>query len=149
MDRPILRMCRSCFLKAYNTADLELFQKAKRSKYGRDNKCKKCKQKKEQASESYLKYKTKQSKEAKRNNTYMRKYGITLDTYNEMYTEQSGCCKICNEHYDKLHIDHDHNTNRVRGLLCGLCNRGIGCLKDDVLRLQEAINYLNDNEEKE
>lgn len=59
-------------------------------------------------------------------------------------------CSKCKElkflnMFDKrreLYIDHDHNTNKVRGLLCSNCNTALGKFKDDILILEEAIRYL-------
>jgi len=74
------------------------------------------------------------------------KYGITMADYNQMYINQQGRCAICNTHqiYLKkaLAIDHDHNTGKVRGLLCSNCNLGIGNLKDSIKSLKNAIKYL-------
>jgi Zn ribbon nucleic-acid-binding protein len=50
-------------------------------------------------------------------------------------------CAICSR-VDKLVIDHDHATGKIRGVLCGWCNRGIGSLGDDIGRLESAIVYL-------
>lgn len=71
-----------------------------------------------------------------------RKYGMSLEDERRMYDEQDGLCSICRNHEDKLHIDHDHTTGRVRGLLCENCNKGIGFLNDDVETLHSAIDYL-------
>jgi len=61
-----------------------------------------------------------------RNNTLKREFGITLNDYNKMFQEQQGCCKICNKHQSNfkkaLHVDHDHITNKIRALLCVVCN---------------------------
>ena len=76
----------------------------------------------------------------------MRKYGISLEDYNQMFSMQQGCCAICGVHQSeqehRLHVDHDHATGRVRGLLCNNCNRGIGHLKDSPDILHSAIAYL-------
>lgn len=57
-------------------------------------------------------------------------YGIDLKDYNKMYQEQNGCCAICgipqSELNHTLHVDHNHKTNKVRGLLCGNCNTKLG-----------------------
>lgn len=59
--------------------------------------------------------------------------------------EQKGRCKICAEKMVKVNIDHDHETGRVRGLLCMPCNMGLGLFKDNIRRLAAAIVYLEDN----
>ena len=76
-----------------------------------------------------------------------KQYGITVDDYNAIFTEQNGKCGICETHQSELKqalsVDHNHKTGEVRGLLCHNCNIGIGYLKDDVNILQNAIQYLN------
>ena len=58
---------------------------------------------------------------------YKYSYGIDVEEYNRLFEEQGGCCKICGKHQSdikgKLNIDHDHNTGKVRGLLCTDRNR--------------------------
>lgn len=78
-----------------------------------------------------------------------REYGITLDDYNRILLEQGGGCGICGavesrnkDGSGRLHVDHDHATNEVRGLLCDTCNRGIGQLGDDPERVRAAVRYL-------
>ena len=73
------------------------------------------------------------------------RYGITKQDYDLMLESQNNMCKICNIEFKTsgdVMIDHDHNTNEVRGLLCNNCNAGIGFLKDDVVLLEKAISYL-------
>lgn len=73
-------------------------------------------------------------------------YGITLEDYNTMFVNQKGCCAICSKHRNEqkrnLSVDHCHKTNTVRQLLCDLCNRAIGYMKEDVNLLESAIEYL-------
>jgi hypothetical protein len=73
-------------------------------------------------------------------------YGISVSDYNDMFSAQGGRCAICgiheSEHNGKLHIDHDHETKIVRGLLCGKCNKALGLFSDNIDMLQSAINYL-------
>lgn len=72
-----------------------------------------------------------------------KKYGITPELYLSMVEEQKGLCLICKQSSEsKLNVDHDHETGKVRGLLCGPCNNGLGCFKDDINRLNNAIKYL-------
>lgn len=82
-----------------------------------------------------------------------RLYGITEEEYNEMRENQNYCCALCGVHENvwweqrqkRLFVDHDHKTNKVRGLLCGHCNTGLGNFKDRVDVLEKAIRYLNDS----
>ena len=84
-----------------------------------------------------------------------KSYGITYDDYNKMFIEQNGCCAICDTHITDINhkhkkhlcIDHNHETGKVRGLLCDSCNRGIGLLKDNYKILIKAANYLKSNDE--
>lgn len=75
-------------------------------------------------------------------------YGVTLDEYNQMFEKQKGCCLLCSRHQvevtQRLNLDHCHTTGRVRGLLCGNCNRGIGLLKHNVVTLENAVRYLRE-----
>lgn len=75
-----------------------------------------------------------------------RTYGLTAEQYNEMHARQKGCCAICLRHATEvkngLAVDHDHETGRIRGLLCGECNAGIGMLGDDVDTVVAALAYL-------
>ena len=84
--------------------------------------------------------------EKDRGNYLKRTYGITSEDYDEMYSEQEGCCLICGIHQSELKsrfcVDHDHDTGKVRGLLCNGCNNGIGKLKDNYDLLYRAADYL-------
>lgn len=83
---------------------------------------------------------------AKIKHRYKNLYGITLEDYNNMFASQNGCCKICGTHQSELSkalsVDHCHNTLKVRGLLCGLCNTSLGGFKDNIDLLTKAIEYL-------
>jgi hypothetical protein len=76
-------------------------------------------------------------------------YGISNEVYSSMYSNQNGCCAICKKHESsfkkKLHVDHDHSSGAVRGLLCHRCNMGIGMFWDKKEVLLEAYNYLKGN----
>ena len=75
------------------------------------------------------------------NKLLARRYGITLAQYDEIWVEQLGLCAICHSS-PSLCIDHDHNTNKVRGLLCTKCNKGLGIFGDDASLVQNAADYL-------
>ena len=60
---------------------------------------------------------------------YQRMYGITIEDYDRMYEEQGGRCAICRTDQpggagERFSVDHDHETGKVRGLLCNNCNTG-------------------------
>ena len=65
-----------------------------------------------------------------------------------MKVNQNGACAICGIVSQKpLHVDHNHSTGRVRGLLCTRCNSMIGYARDSVTLLQKGIEYLEFNTE--
>lgn len=72
------------------------------------------------------------------------KYGISLTEYEILLEIQQGKCAICGSDGNgkKLHLDHCHKTQKVRGFLCNGCNGGIGLFREDITRLQNAIEYL-------
>ena len=73
----------------------------------------------------------------------LKKYGLTVEQYEEMFQKQDGKCKICKKPSSYwLVVDHNHKTNEVRGLLCHRCNRALGMFRDDAELLAEAIRYL-------
>jgi hypothetical protein len=75
-------------------------------------------------------------------------YGITPEQFDAMVTAQGGVCVLCGNppagkrHTQVLHIDHDHRTGRVRGLLCDTCNVGLGSFRDNPDLLKRAAAYL-------
>lgn len=85
-------------------------------------------------------------KHVKKDKDLQATYGIDLATYNKMLVEQGNKCKICFVHREELKralcVDHDHDTGKVRGLLCDTCNRSLGLLKDNVNILMNAVKYL-------
>ncbi|MEV4663083.1 endonuclease VII domain-containing protein [Micromonospora echinofusca] len=70
-----------------------------------------------------------------------RRYGIGEKEFQELLAEQGGVCAICGTP-DPQHLDHDHRTGWVRGILCFNCNGGLGQFRDDQSRLAGAITYL-------
>ena len=73
------------------------------------------------------------------------KYGITPEKYAELLFLQGGVCTICKgpgKAYKKLCVDHNHETGKIRGLLCNTCNAGLGQFSDNIELLQLAIDYL-------
>lgn len=73
------------------------------------------------------------------------RYGLAPGEYGRMLELQDGCCAICktsNAGGRRWHVDHDHATGKVRGLLCSACNLGIGKMGDDPSRLRAAAAYI-------
>lgn len=74
------------------------------------------------------------------------RYNISIKEYEFLLKSQKNKCAICgisqNKCLKKLGVDHDHSTKKVRGLLCGNCNRALGLFKDSISSLEEAIKYL-------
>jgi hypothetical protein len=85
-------------------------------------------------------------RENRRNAHLKHKYGITLEQYNSLLTKQNGVCAICgNPPREKLlDTDHDHDTGKIRGLLCWRCNGLLGRARDSIEILESAIEYLGE-----
>lgn len=80
--------------------------------------------------------------------TLRKKYGLSLEQYHSMFNQQQGKCKICkvsqNNISRRLVVDHCHKTGKVRGLLCDLCNIGLGGFRDDTELISSAIRYIQE-----
>jgi hypothetical protein len=112
----------------------------------------------EQKKRHYLKYKDKIDQKAKdwynnnkeryKDNAMLRKYGISLETFNHMRESQQYRCAICGQDEEKLLkglvVDHCHDTGQVRKLLCTNCNVAIGMLQDSPRLLIIAAKYLRE-----
>lgn len=90
--------------------------------------------------------------ERRRHQDIKRKFGITVEQYDQILATQGGGCALCGTDRGsitcggkprRLAVDHDHETGCVRGLLCEGCNRGIGLLRDDPDLLRRAADYID------
>lgn len=77
-------------------------------------------------------------------------YGITLTEYDQLFEAQGKKCAVCGNtspggKHKHFSVDHDHETGRIRGLLCNDCNRGIGLLGDAIENMERALVYLKNN----
>lgn len=76
----------------------------------------------------------------------LRKYGIGETLYTDILEVQKGGCALCGAALDEnaraLAVDHDHETNHLRGILCSLCNGGLGMFRDNPELLERAAHYL-------
>ena len=85
-----------------------------------------------------------------RKKQHFKKYGLTLEDFQNELQNQNYVCAICFQPETskqqgtlrRLSVDHNHTTGCYRGLLCGKCNKGIGLLQDDIAILKQAIQYL-------
>ena len=110
--------------------------------------CEGCGKKKEYESKNLCKscYQKEWSKKrpSRRPQILLRDYGITIEQYNEMFEKQKGLCIICKKKSNKtLHVDHNHKTKEVRGLLCYRCNSAIGYLDDSPERARVLADYID------
>jgi hypothetical protein len=74
-------------------------------------------------------------------------YGLTIEQYEEILRLQGGGCAICGQppgeaKFQRMHVDHDHVSGDVRGILCGKCNVGLGSFCDSQKILLRAAKYL-------
>lgn len=111
---------------------VEEFTPNKNNKGGHLTKCRDCRN---------------QERDSKTQRSYVLKstYGISLVEYELMYEAQNGVCAICKKPESSgkgLAVDHDHETGKVRSLLCFMCNTSIGKLGEDIPRILEAAAYL-------
>ena len=128
----------------------EFWQKAETKKDGTRSyrpSCKECEIKKK-----LQKYHEGGGKEEQKKRSFralMRSYGISEEIYEQERIKQNYKCLLCgadekDQHHGRLFVDHCHNTGKYRGLLCGVCNTGLGAFKDNVEVMQKAIEYLNE-----
>ena len=87
-------------------------------------------------------------KVADRRSHLKRKYGMTIEEYDAMLEAQGGGCFICGKPPRddiSLHVDHDHSTGRIRGILCFCCNNALADFQDDPSLLRKAASYVTTN----
>lgn len=83
-------------------------------------------------------------REGQKHRARARRYNLTVDEYAELLRISK--CQICGNEtpggHGEWHIDHNHETGKVRGILCSSCNLGLGHFKDNMANLERAIAYL-------
>lgn len=122
---------------------LNRFVKSKQSKIGVTHCCKEC---------TYARHNKYMKDNGKYNGAWFRrrcrKFGISQEEFIRLI---HGTCEICGIHYSHgkaiLYIDHNHKTDKMRGVLCHLCNAGLGMFTDNKGKLLSAIKYLESKEE--
>lgn len=73
-----------------------------------------------------------------------KQYGVDVASFDLLLEKQSGVCAVCQEH-EPTCVDHDHATGKVRGLLCGHCNKALGFLRDNPITAELLTKYLKEN----
>ena len=118
------------------TKPLDDFHRQPSGPLGRHSYCKLCANQKQRESRvrNY-------SPEQKRKWQVKTRYGITPAIVQSMLADQNGCCAICAVNLIKFHIDHSHETGKVRGLLCHRCNIRLGGWDDPEWR-DAAMKYM-------
>ena len=115
----------------------------------KNTRCRKC------SSIKKRKYEELDRDDYRRNWSLLKKYSISLETFNIMYFEQNKQCAICKkdmklpsksrgQDLDTVAVDHCHETGVVRKLLCNGCNKGLGLFLDNQTILQSALNYIQE-----
>jgi DNA-binding transcriptional MerR regulator len=131
------------------------FGKNPQTKDGLDLHCNDCKavyvktfhEKNPDYSSKYGKRYYQEHKKSELSRALVKNYGITLEDKKEMLESQDNKCAICGEKLTLLgrgtHVDHDHETGRIRAILCNKCNAMLGNANEDIEILQKAIKYLS------
>ena len=120
--------------------ELTEFYKSKLGPQGRSSECKACTNARQKANYDPVKNRAKNLR---------NRFGMSLEDYDQILESQNGQCRICGTdtpgNKGRFVVDHNHATEKVRGLLCWSCNVGIGHLQDDPSILLSAFNYLSTN----
>lgn len=111
-----------------------------------------CKEDYDKSHKNFMREDRKNNPDKYRNKALIKSFGIDLDDYNKMLDKQGMVCAICNRGevarkprtkvIMNLAVDHCHETDKIRGLLCSRCNTALGGFKDDVSLLYNAVKYL-------
>lgn len=130
----------------------EFTRHKKREKWGFHSYCKEC------ANKKFKKYRRDNPegyKRIKRKQNLKNQYGLTVEDIERMLKNQNYKCAICGKEIflhgssaDKnkiAHVDHNHETGKIRGLLCNDCNIGLGKFMDNTEYLLGAVSYLKKN----
>lgn len=136
--------CKAC----YEQKPVSSFHKDSSSTRSYAYYCKPCATKKSRVWHST--HKDDAAYKAKRQDSYFKtKYSVSKEVRDQMLIEQDNKCAICHVSLSAdgghTHTDHNHQTGKIRGILCTNCNRGLGHFKDSKDNLQAAIEYLGRN----
>ena len=123
------KVCRIC------KQEQPISEFANRERSGLDSRCRACER------ERLRDYRSR-NKQKIRGKNFRDRYGIEVKDYEALKEQQGGKCAICETTSRVLYVDHCHDTQKLRGLLCQKCNTGIGMLQDSLKVLKKAVRYL-------
>lgn len=81
---------------------------------------------------------------ARRSAHLLKRYGMTMEDFDNILHRQGGGCAICQRVRKQWHVDHNHATGEVRGILCLKCNVALGLIGDDIQTARAIVNYLEE-----
>jgi hypothetical protein len=140
MDLILARPTKTC-TNCKKEKSVEDFDKHRLGKYGRHSKCKLC-------TKEYIKKDRQAHPEKYKQKNLKAKlkyfYDLTFEQYQQMLKDQNGLCLGCGKSPKsiRLNVDHDHETGKVRGLLCTNCNSALGAISDNIEVLENLIRYI-------
>ena len=136
--RGFCKACQKLYMQEYQEKNREKLRKQNREAYWQNK----------EWHHKYHKNWRKHNARLVRNTNYKRKFGITIDDFDEILKKQGGACALCGKHEwngKRISVDHDHNSGKVRGLLCNRCNTALGALGDTVESIEKVLQYLKGN----
>ena len=142
-----VKLCTKCNeLKPLSEYSLK---RPKNRKPGLQPRCKVC------CKEDIKQWRTSQSLDRLKDLYLQRKYGVTIQWYQDTLALQNNTCPICNKSFifqgelgpDSPVVDHCHTTGHVRGIICNECNRGLGYFHDNSAALYKAALYVQNTSE--
>lgn len=147
-----VKTCSTCKIeKSIN----EFYERKNRQKVGPGlhSKCKSCARTarnnyQRKYNPEWIKNKLKKDPQYARRKNLWKNYKITIEQFNNMLLSQGGCCAVCKGPpmgKGQFHVDHDHATNKIRGLLCHKCNVALGMVNDSVDHLSSLMGYVRAN----
>ena len=141
------KICNKCF----QDLPLSMFYRESKNKDGRKYTCKVCQNRIKKAYRANNPEKVAEENRKRRESRgptrwerVARLYGLSEEGYYDLLQSQGNCCAICKTVHKKYHIDHCHNSGKVRGILCSKCNTGLGKFNDSPDMLLLAVKYLKE-----
>ena len=142
--KDIKKICTGCKIEK----PLSEFYNDKKGLYGKGYKCALCN---DSHGKKYAVNNVEKVRQYRRKRFLKANYSMTVETFEALLSSQGGKCAICRKVLVKniknkasTHVDHDHNTGAVRGILCAHCNSGLGYFRDNMEFMESAIKYLKD-----